>query len=80
MSSSLVDLLDELLDAGAVVQGDVTISLAGVDLLSLDLRLLLCSVLTLSRPAADAGAVDGDGGILPDLRPKPTVAPGSESR
>ncbi|MST33239.1 gas vesicle protein [Acidimicrobiaceae bacterium USS-CC1] len=79
MSSSLVDLLDELLDAGAVVQGDVTISLAGVDLLSLDLRLLLCSVLTLSRPTADADEGDDDGGLPADLQP-PTGAPCGESR
>jgi hypothetical protein len=61
MSNALVDLLDELLDGGAVVHGDVTIALAGVDLISLDLRLLLCSVLTLSGAAGGdlARPVDG---------------------
>lgn len=42
--SSLVDLLDRVVDRGAVVSGDVIISLAGVDLLRLDLRVLLAGI------------------------------------
>lgn len=40
----LVDALDTLVDRGAAVSGDVVISLAGVDLIQLDLRLLLIGV------------------------------------
>jgi hypothetical protein len=40
----LVDLLDRVVARGAVVSGDVVISLAGVDLIRLDLRLLLVAV------------------------------------
>jgi hypothetical protein len=40
----LVDLLDRVVAKGAVVSGDVVISLAGVDLIRLDLRLLLVAV------------------------------------
>ena len=40
---TLVDLLDRVVDRGVVVSGDVVISLAGVDLDYLNLRLLLCS-------------------------------------
>jgi hypothetical protein len=42
--TSLVDLLDRVVDRGAVVSGDVVISLAGIDLIRLDLRLLLIGV------------------------------------
>ena len=40
-TSSLVELLDRVLDGGVVVDADIIIALAGVDLLRLDLRLLL---------------------------------------
>jgi gas vesicle structural protein len=41
---SLTDLVNRVLDKGAVVSGDVVISVAGVDLVYLGLRLLLSSV------------------------------------
>lgn len=44
---SLVDLLDRLLAGGVVLTGDVTISLAGVDLVQISLRALISSVATL---------------------------------
>jgi hypothetical protein len=40
----LGDLLNHVLDKGVVISGTVTISIADVDLLKLDLRLLLTSV------------------------------------
>ena len=42
--ASLVDLLDRLLGVGVVLSGDVTISLAGVDLVTVKLRALITSV------------------------------------
>lgn len=45
--TSLVDLLDRLLGAGVVVSGDVTICLAGVDLVTIRLHALISSVGTL---------------------------------
>lgn len=51
---SLVDVLDRLLDSGACVDGSVLITLADVDLVRLDLRLLLASVHTLERAAEHA--------------------------
>lgn len=45
--TSLVDLLDRLLGAGVVISGDVTISLAGVDLVTIRLHALISSVGTL---------------------------------
>jgi Gas vesicle protein len=41
---SLVDLLDRLLGTGVVLTGDVVISLAGVDLVQIQLRALIASV------------------------------------
>ncbi|MGH3506826.1 MAG: gas vesicle protein [Nocardioidaceae bacterium] len=41
---SLVDLLDRLLSTGVVLAGDVTISLAGVDLVHVQLRALITSI------------------------------------
>ena len=41
---ALVDLLDRLLGTGVVLDGDVVISLAGVDLVELRLRALLRTV------------------------------------
>ena len=42
--TSLVDLLDRVLATGVVLSGDVTISLAGVDLITVRLRALVSSV------------------------------------
>ena len=38
---ALVDLVDRLIDGGVIVHGDVVLSLAGVDLVYLGLRLVL---------------------------------------
>ena len=41
---TLLELLDRVLDKGVVLSGDVTLSVADVDLVYLSLRLLLSSV------------------------------------
>ncbi len=46
---ALVELVNRVLDKGVVVTGEVTISIAGVDLLFLGLQLILSSVDTLVR-------------------------------
>lgn len=43
-TEGLADLLDRVVHRGAVVNGDVIISLAGIDLIRLDLRLLLVAI------------------------------------
>jgi hypothetical protein len=43
-ATSIVDLLDRVVHRGAVISGDVVISLANVDLVRLDLRLLLIGI------------------------------------
>ncbi|MBU8811007.1 gas vesicle protein GvpJ [Mycolicibacterium goodii] len=47
---ALVDLLDRLLVGGVVIAGDLTISLADVDLVHISLRALISSVGTLMEP------------------------------
>ena len=42
-SPGLVDLLDRILDKGLVVAGDIKVSIAHVELLKLQIRLLVCS-------------------------------------
>lgn len=43
---SLAELVNRVLDRGAVVQGDVVISVAGVDLLHLGLQVMITAVET----------------------------------
>jgi hypothetical protein len=41
---TLVDLLDRLLQGGVVIQGDITLAAADIDLVELDLRVLVAAV------------------------------------
>lgn len=41
---NLLDILDRVLDKGLVIAGDVRVSLANVELLTIRIRLLVCSV------------------------------------
>jgi hypothetical protein len=49
----LGDLLNHVLDKGVVISGTVTVSIADIDLLVVDLRLLLTSVETSLRHGID---------------------------
>lgn len=49
---ALVDLLDRLLEGGVVLTGDLTLSIADIDLVHICLRALICPV------EADHGAID----------------------
>lgn len=42
--TNLVDVLDRVLDKGLVIAGDVKISLAEVELLTIRIRLIVCSL------------------------------------
>lgn len=48
---ALVDLLDRLLAGGVVLTGDITISIAKIDLVHVSLRALISSIDTLDPPA-----------------------------
>lgn len=46
---TLVEVLDRVLDKGAVVSGDIVISIADVDLIYIGLKVLVSSVETMER-------------------------------
>lgn len=43
-STNLADLLERILDKGIVIAGDIKIKLVDVELLTIQLRLVVCSV------------------------------------
>lgn len=43
-ASGLVDILDRVLDKGLVIAGDIRVSLAEVELITIRIRLLVCSI------------------------------------
>jgi hypothetical protein len=43
-NAGLVDILDRVLDKGLVVAGDIKVSLAEVELLTIRIRLMICSI------------------------------------
>ena len=43
-ASSLVDVLERILDKGLVVAGDITLKIVDIELLTIQIRLLVCSV------------------------------------
>lgn len=60
----LSDLVSRVLDKGVVIHSFITISIADVDLVQLDLRLLISSVATLQQRAERARL--GDAPVRPD--------------
>ena len=50
---TLLELVDRVLNKGVVLSGDITLSVAGVDLVYVGLRVLLASVSTMERLAAE---------------------------
>ena len=51
---TLIELVDRVLNKGVVLSGDITLSVADVDLVYVGLRVLLASVGTLERLQAEA--------------------------
>ena len=43
-STGLVEILDRILDKGLVIAGDIKINLANVELLTIQVRLIVCSI------------------------------------
>ena len=58
---TLLELVDRVLNKGVVLSGDITLSVADVDLVYVSLRVLLASAGTLDRLALDTGSGNGDG-------------------
>lgn len=51
---ALIDLLDRVLSGGVVITGDITLSIAEIDLVRISLRALISSISTLSVQGIDA--------------------------
>jgi len=64
----LSDLINRVLDKGVVIRSEITIAIADIDLVKLDLRLLLSSVATLQRRIEDGA---GTGNTDLPVRPVP---------
>jgi hypothetical protein len=64
----LTDLINRVLDKGAVIAGSVTISVADVDLIQLDLTVVLTAIATARRAERRRreihGATDADVSLL----------------
>ncbi len=52
--ASLCDVLDRVLNTGVVINGEITISVANIDLIYLNLGLLLTSIETMNQLKNDA--------------------------
>jgi Gas vesicle protein len=70
---ALVDLLDRLLAGGVVIAGDITISIADVDLVRISLRAIIASI----RPEM-ARVVDAE--VSEISEPSHQVIPGTVTR
>jgi hypothetical protein len=46
---TVLDLLDRILDKGMVINGDITLAIAGVDLLAIKVNLVIASLETAKR-------------------------------
>ena len=43
-SDTLADILERVLDTGIIVAGDIRVQLADIELLTIQIRLIICSV------------------------------------
>jgi hypothetical protein len=91
-NTNLIDILDRVLDKGLVIAGDISIALANVELLTIRIRLLVCSVdkaeeiglnwwkhdPNLTAPVRSE--LQGSSKSLPALPPQSTRKPIKESR
>ena len=62
----LSDLINRVLDKGVMINSNITISIADIDLIQLDLKLLISSVAALQRRTQDQRA---DLSVRADSRP-----------
>jgi hypothetical protein len=80
----LSDLLNTVLDRGAVVHGEVTIAVADVDLIKLNIGLLLQAIATAERHVGRADAVShslaGSMGQVPHNGVPPVTRPASRAQ
>ncbi len=74
-SGSLLDAVDKLMDKGASLKGQVLLTIADVDLVMLDLRLLLTAVETVEQSLVRAGRRSPPPATAPAGVARPAIAP-----
>lgn len=57
---ALIDLLDRLLSGGAVITGDVLLSIADIDLVRVSLRAIIVSIDAETRPLWNRALPEGE--------------------
>lgn len=67
---TIIDLIDRILDKGIVINGDITVSIVGVDLLSLKINLVIASVETAKRYGMKLPWEKWDKGTIKRSEPK----------
>ncbi|MGH9523859.1 MAG: gas vesicle protein [Terriglobales bacterium] len=77
-TTNLIDILDRVLDKGLVIAGDIRVSLANVELLTIRIRLLVCSVDKAEQIGLNWWKYDPNLTMAGAAEPKrlPTVTPG----
>ena len=70
--TSLIDVLDRVLDKGIVIDAWVRVSLVGIDLITVEARIVVASIDTYLRYAEAMGITQ------PIARPGSAVGPGTE--
>ena len=78
--TSLIDVLDRILDKGIVIDAWIRVSLVGIDLITIEARVVVASIDTYLRyaeamgitaPIARPPAISGGGGSRDELSPPP---------
>ena len=67
-SSSLIDVLDRVLDKGIVIDAWVRVSLVGIDLLTVEARIVVASIATYlqySETVMQRASMSGEGATAP---------------
>lgn len=79
--TSLIDVLDRVLDKGIVIDAWVRISLVGIDLISIEARVVVASIDTYLKYADAIGLAPGAASrqALPAARPEP-ILPAPQER
>jgi hypothetical protein len=77
---TLLDLVDSILQRGAVLSGDLTLAVADVDLVQVNLRALLASVETVQRLAATAAPRPAERAVTSRAGPPPALPHGPMHR
>ena len=78
---SLIDVLDRVLDKGIVIDGWARVSLVGIDMLTIESRVMVASFdtyLSYSEPLRHLPRVASPRGIVSDGEPFPSPAPDIE--